>query len=241
MMHRHEKVEGPPSLVQTSGQRDGGRVEQGYQVERCFGERGCPNQAVYHGDLLQRLAEVFERSDLRGFLKENVKGPLKSHHVFRVSVSDCPNACSRPQIADVGLIGALRPKIGEGLCTQCGACVEICREQAITLEPGRGVPTLDPRKCLSCGQCIRVCPPAALAEDAVGYRILIGGKLGRHPQLGRELSRIFPLAEAVQVVQDCLRHYLAHSRNGERLGEVLRHSPVHVSERPQGTCAIHSP
>ena len=209
MMHRHEKVEGPPSLVQTSGQRDGGRVEQGYQVERCFGERGCPNQAVYHGDLLQRLAEVFERSDLRGFLKEKVKGPLKSHHAFRVSVSDCPNACSRPQIADVGLIGALRPKIGEGLCTQCGACVEICREQAIALEPGRGVPTLDPRKCLSCGQCIRVCPSAALATDKAGYRILIGGKLGRHPQLGRELSGIFPLAEAVLVVQDCLRHDLA--------------------------------
>ena len=31
------------------------------------------------------------------------------HHEFRVSLSACPNACSRPQIVDIGLIGAVTP------------------------------------------------------------------------------------------------------------------------------------
>ena len=62
--------------------------------------------------------KLLESENLKEFLKERVKGPLKLHHEFRVSVSDCPNACSRPQIVDLGLIGALRPGPGEGACTE---------------------------------------------------------------------------------------------------------------------------
>ena len=61
---------------------------------------------------------------------------MKMHHEFRVSISDCPNACSRPQIADLGLIGARRPRVTDETCSQCGACVEVCREEAISLREG---------------------------------------------------------------------------------------------------------
>ena len=204
--------------------REEGEV-RGFQVERCFGAHGCPNRVVRHEDLVQRLEGVLERWDLKDFLEEKMRGPLKMHHVFRVSVADCPNACSRPQIADVGLIGALRPKIGDGVCTQCGACVETCRERAIVLEEGTGIPSIDPQKCLSCGQCIRVCPSAVLVNGKEGYRILIGGKLGRHPQLGRELGKIFSLAASLQVVEHCIAHYLQHNETGERFGQVLLRFP----------------
>lgn len=198
---------------------------KGYQIDRCFGANGCPNRAVQHDDVLQRLEALLQSKNLKSFLKEKVKGPLKLHHEFRVSVSDCPNACSRPQIVDVGLIGALRPGQGEGVCTECGACVEICREDAVVLNEGAGKPTIDPEKCLSCGQCIQVCPTEALRGVQAGYRILVGGKLGRHPQLGKELDGIFSPEEAVKVVENCVAYYLAHNEAGERFGEMLLRRP----------------
>lgn len=123
-------------------------------------------------------------------MEEKVQGPLKMHHEFRVSLSTCPNACSRPQIVDFGIIGALRPEISAKPCTRCGACVEACQEKAILLEESPDGPVIDFDRCLACGQCLKVCPTKALAEGAKGYRVLVGGKLGRHPQLGRELSGI---------------------------------------------------
>ena len=198
---------------------------RGYQVERCFGANGCPNRAVQHENLVQRLEGMLECRNIKGFLKARVKGPLKMHHEFRVSVSDCPNACSRPQIVDVGLIGALRPKLGQGACTQCRACVESCREDVIVLNEGAAMPSLDLEKCLSCGQCIRVCPTEALLGAESGYRILVGGKLGRHPQLGRELEGIFSLEETVKAVENCIDYYLRHNEAGERFGEVLPRFP----------------
>ena len=110
--------------VKTCQKRYLSRMEdevKGYQVETCFGPSGCPNRAVIDEEFPAKLETLLAHQDLRSFLKERVKGPLKLHHEFRLSVSDCPNACSRPQIVDVGLIGACLPEITEDRCSECGA------------------------------------------------------------------------------------------------------------------------
>ena len=140
------------------------------------------------------------------------------HHEFRVSISDCPNACSRPQIVDLGLIGACVPLVTAEPCSQCGACVDACREEAIKLGDG---PTLDESACLACGQCMRVCPTGTLVEGQKGYRILVGGKLGRHPRLAQELPRVHSVEGAMDLVGRCLDHYQANCLKGERFGEIL--------------------
>ena len=195
---------------------------KGFQVETCFGPSGCPNRAVACDDLSKRVEERLSRRNLRGFLQDRVKGPLKLHHEFRISISDCPNACSRPQIADLGLIGARSPKVSDEACSLCGACVAICREQAISL--GDKGPTVDAARCLACGQCIPACPTGTLQEEGRGYRVLAGGKLGRHPRLGEELPGIHDADEVLQIVERCLDHYQDHCRGGERFGEVLERS-----------------
>lgn len=46
-------------------------------------------------------------------------------------------------------------------CTACGACVQICKKNAITMtedEYGFCFPTIDTTKCVECKMCIRVCP-----------------------------------------------------------------------------------
>jgi len=191
---------------------------KGYQVETCFGPTGCPNRAVTW-DISKTIEDLLKKRNMKVFLKEKVQGPLKLHHEFRVSVSDCPNACSRPQISDLGLIGACRPAVSDESCSQCGACVEACREGAITLKDEG--PEIDFAKCLSCGKCISSCPTGTLRKGAEGYRIQVGGKLGRHPRLAAELLGIYDREEALRLVNRCLDHYQKYCARGERFGEIL--------------------
>lgn len=211
-----------PERVRACQERFLERMEQevkGYQVETCFGRSGCPNRAVRDDALPAELERCLSARDLRAFLKKRVKGPLKLHHDFRVSVSDCPNACSRPQIVDAGLIGACAPHITNTPCSGCGACVETCREKAISLsEKG---PAIDPGGCLFCGQCLAVCPTGTLGRGKEGYRVLVGGKLGRHPRLGTEIGRIFAADEVPRVLCRILDYYQEHCERGERLGELM--------------------
>ena len=192
---------------------------KGYQVESCFGASGCPNRAVAYDTLTGRIEELLARRDLKSFLKQRAGGSLKLHHEFRVSVSDCPNACSRPQIADIGLIGACKPGIGDLPCSQCEACAAACRENAISFQDQK--PVLDTTQCVSCGRCVSVCPAGTLRETSRGYRVLAGGKLGWHPRLAFELPGIHIFDETVQIVGGGLDFYQAHCLRGERLGEIL--------------------
>ncbi len=191
---------------------------RGYQVETCFGPTGCPNRVVIAQDMAGNLERILAKKALREFLAARVEGPLKLHHEFRISVSDCPNSCSRPQIADVGLIGCRKPVVSEKPCEACGCCVQVCREEAIRLD-SRG-PLLDPERCLGCGQCIQVCPTGTLEEGLTGYRVLVGGKLGRHPRLATELPGIYPVEDIAKVVERIVNLYMKECKRGERLGEI---------------------
>jgi len=192
---------------------------RGHQVETCFGPSGCPNRAVASEGMARMLEETLASRDLKSFLKERVGGPLKLHHEFRVSISDCPNACSRPQIADVGLIGSRRPRVSDVPCDGCGSCVQVCREEAVTLEESG--PSVDQGRCLGCGQCIQVCPTGTLQEGEAGYRILLGGKLGRHPRLATELHRLYAQGRALELIDRVIGSYMRTSVSGERLGEIV--------------------
>lgn len=196
------------------------RDVQGYRIEMCFGSSGCPNRAVAGDGLQGRLEKLLEKEDLLGFLKAHVDGRLKFHHEFRISLADCPNACSQPQIRDVGIIGAAMPAISDADCSLCAACVETCREDALSLGT-QGPPVLNAARCVACGQCVAACPTGTLESGPKGYRIQLGGKLGRHPQLAWELPGIYDLQQVLAIVQDCLRFYKARSRHGERFAELF--------------------
>jgi dissimilatory sulfite reductase (desulfoviridin) alpha/beta subunit len=192
---------------------------KGWQLETCFGLQQCPHRAIDPQGLVQDLEALLAGKNLREFLERRVHGPLKLHHEFRISLSTCPNACSRPQIADIGLIGAVVPLVTSEPCSQCGQCVQVCKEGAVSLAEDQV--RLDLNACLTCGDCLRVCPSGALAAGHRGFRVLLGGKLGRHPQLGRELPKILPLPEIPLLVDRCLDHFLQHYQAGKRFGDVL--------------------
>jgi len=194
---------------------------KGYQLDTCFGPNGCPNRAVVSDDLLIKIEDLLKKEDLLGFLKANVKGDLKFHHEFRITLADCPNACSQPQIKDIGIIGACAPRLTEESCTLCEACVEACKENAISLNTAKETPQIDMDGCLYCGKCMQACPTGSIAEGRKGFRVLLGGKLGRHPRLAKELPGIYSEEQVVLIVKACLNFYKKTSKNGERFGQLL--------------------
>lgn len=194
---------------------------RGYQLDGCFGPSGCPRRAVADDSLLPRIQALLDGADLLGFLKRTVSGPLRFHHELRISLADCPNACSQPQIKDIGIIGASRPRLGQEDCTACEACLEACPEGALGLAGAPPGPVIDGARCLACGRCLAVCPSGALTAHQKGYRVQLGGKLGRHPRLAVELPGIHDAPAVLAIVEDCLDFYKARSRNGRRLAELL--------------------
>jgi dissimilatory sulfite reductase (desulfoviridin) alpha/beta subunit len=195
---------------------------KGYQIDTCFGPSGCPNRAVISDALVGRIEAVIKGADLLAFLKSKVKGDLKFHHEFRATLAECPNACSQPQIKDIGIIGAAVPDTTNEACSRCGACVDACSENVIALAESGAPPRMDSGRCINCGECIRVCPTGSIAEGWRGFRVQLGGRLGRHPRLARELPGIFSEDQVVEIVKACLDLYKARSRRGERFAHIFQ-------------------
>ena len=194
---------------------------KGYEVSTCFGGAGCPNVANSCTLLAKEIENVIEKEDLLSFLKENVKEDLKFHHEFRVALSDCPNACSRPQIVDIGIIGSMLPGLSNETCTLCNACVEACRENAIELDKDNTQPVIDYSKCIMCAKCITACPTETIQKKEEGFRIMLGGRLGRNPRLAMEIPGIHSHTQVISIVKKCLKFYKANSKNGQRFSQIL--------------------
>ena len=206
---------------------------KGYQIDTCFGSKGCPNPANTCDDLVKKIDSILETADLLNFLKKQVRGDLKYHHEFRVTLAECPNACSQPQIKDVGIIGAAIPEVSDETCTGCGACVEACIENSITLDTRENIPVIDHERCLKCGKCIQACPTETINAKKKGFRIQLGGKLGRHPRLAFELEGIFSENEALRLVESCIDYHKKHSKNGARFAELFNPKDFEADREPR--------
>lgn len=200
-----------------------------YRLTFCLGADGCQNRAIFSRDFHARLdALLQELFGVQGEIKTD--SGRKSHGGFRVAVSDCPNACSRPQIVDIGLIGASEPTVTDLECKDCGGCLEVCKEGAISFWDGVRFPIIDNDLCVRCGACIQVCSKGTIQEAGRGYRILVGGRLGRHPRLGTELPGIYDETKALEVVRRIVSWYLSNAKAGERLADVLTHQKGAMEE-----------
>jgi Fe-S-cluster-containing hydrogenase component 2 len=51
--------------------------------------------------------------------------------------------------------------ITKNKCTGCGTCLDVCPTEAIKMQNGRAVITLE---CIDCGACPRVCPEGAIKQ-----------------------------------------------------------------------------
>jgi len=85
------------------------------------------------------------------------------------------------------------PKIDDSKCTNCGACADVCRFNAITEQDGKySINIID---CEGCGYCARVCPSGAIImeENNVGKYFVSNTRLKNimvhaHLRIGAENS-----------------------------------------------------
>ncbi len=178
-------------------------------------------------DLLVQLDGVISGSPWKKNMSIKAGGGLKAHEKMKISLSGCPNGCSRPHIYDMGIIGAVSPLVEGSLCTGCGLCADICREDAISIVDDKAV--INPEKCLLCGECIPACPEDAITSHEQGYRIVVGGRLGRHPRLARELKGLYSLEQAKLILMRLMRMHQTAFEQGKRLNNIINIPDLEVN------------
>jgi dissimilatory sulfite reductase (desulfoviridin) alpha/beta subunit len=108
-----------------------------------------------------------------------------------------------------------RVDITDAECTQCGACLKMCLDEAIKLtEKG---PVIDRNTCSMCELCARDCPTGTLVTGARGFQVVAGGTGARRPKLAVPIES-FTTKERVLSI---LRNAIGKLRNAKP-GETLR-------------------
>jgi anaerobic sulfite reductase subunit C len=143
------------------------------------------------------------------------KMPVK----MKFAVTGCPNGCAKPQENDFGVMGILKCAINTDKCSGCGSCSDACPEKAIIVEGEKAKIIWD--KCKHCGTCVRACPSCSISEGCKGYKIFVGGKVGRNPKLGREFIEATSPQEVVAVFRKIINWSKKNTLSGERFGECL--------------------
>ena len=141
-------------------------------------------------------------------------------HKFKFAITGCINACAEPQENDFGIMGVVEP-VWEGAdtCSQCGLCAETCRYGCISMDE-KGV-HFDRSCCVLCGDCIKMCPMDCWKPGRIGYTIIVGGRIGRQPGLGRELTTVWDEASMWDIMDRSLEFFVKHGKSGERFGAML--------------------
>ena len=188
-------------------------------VEICRSALSACRNALIDPLAWQRAVENWARdNDISERLRRRVGGDrVLYHHKLRISISGCPNGCSRPQIADIGIVGMVRPDVEAGECTACGACEQACPDAAITVDDAP--PEFDRSTCQGCRKCSSACPVDCITLSEPHALILVGGKLGRHPHLAQPTATAENLDGATSCIDRVVSDYLERSEAGERFAD----------------------
>jgi anaerobic sulfite reductase subunit C len=190
-------------------------------IEMCRNEiSGCPHTLIRTSEWKEAVQRWVEEKSINERLRARVPGDrVLFHHKLRISVAGCPNGCSRPQIADIGIVGCVSPDVDPKNCTFCGACTEACPDDAIAVEGDP--PVFDRKACQGCTACRDACPDGCIRLSPARARIILGGKLGRHPHLAEPIAEAETTKEMIEFIDGVFEDYIKNSNPGERYAEYF--------------------
>lgn len=189
-------------------------ITEPVKIELCRGSMlGCPKAVVDPKDVEVEILDLMENEGLVEELKEHLPGENVFQPTLRISISGCVNGCSRPHIKDIGIEGVVDLKYHTDNCDQCGACFNACQENAIKMTDD-GI-SIDHDLCLSCGECANACSKEALTISKPGIRVMIGGRLGRHPHLAEPLAKYLSNHEGIKRIRQIFREVIRKHRSGQ--------------------------
>ena len=143
-------------------------------------------------------------------------------HKFKIAVGGCPNNCVKPDLNDLGIVGARVPGYDMEKCKGCRKCqIETaCPIHAAKLVDGKLV--IDSKACNSCGRCVGKCPFHCNDQGAYGWKIYVGGRWGKRVAHGQLLGKIFTdKAEVLDVVEKAILLFRDQGKSGERFADTI--------------------
>lgn len=189
-----------------------------YIISSCSDKRDCLRSLDKASGIIEKMEKILEEKNFSEKRASIFSGPIRSHQKFKIAVSSCPNGCTRPYIQDFSLIAYREPIIDQEKCISCGACVSLCREEALSLSAD-GL-KLDLERCLGCGDCYRACKFGAIDLGELKWRVLRGGKMGRHPKLARNLG-LMNEQELLEVFSETLDIILENDDDKIRIADLF--------------------
>ena len=149
-------------------------------------------------------------------------GDVSLPHKFKIAVGGCPNNCVKPDLNDLGIVGARIPGYDAEACRGCKKCqiVSFCPVQAAELVDGKMV--IHPDKCNSCGRCVGKCPFHCNDAGAYGWKVYVGGRWGKRTAHGRMLHKVFTSeAEVLDMVEKAILLFRDQGKSGERFADTI--------------------
>ena len=143
-------------------------------------------------------------------------------HKFKIAVGGCPNNCVKPDLNDLGIVGARVPGYDPEKCKGCRKCqIETaCPIHAAKLVEGKLV--IDPNLCNSCGRCVGKCPFHCNDQGEYGWKVYVGGRWGKRVAHGRMLDKVFTdKAEVLDVVEKAILLFRDQGKSGERFADTI--------------------
>lgn len=170
-------------------------------ITACQGNQVCPSGNIDSYDIAKKLDERYFGRDLP--------------HKFKFGVTGCQNNCLKAEENDAGIKGAMIVEWKESACVMCGACVKVCRSNALSIQDDKIV--LDKSKCTNCGRCAKKCPTDAW-DKQMGYHVSFGGLFGNRIHKGERILPVITSEEKLfQVTDAAIQFFDENAKPGERL------------------------
>ncbi|MFQ5962832.1 MAG: 4Fe-4S binding protein [Candidatus Scalinduaceae bacterium] len=229
-------------ILKRSGEYE---VEDGcpamYHIDVCRGEDiECPFLIASVRGLLQKIKDRLREIEFSKKLINKIEGKILPHQRLKIAVASCPNCCSQPQIRDFGIHVRAKVFVDKDVeCNGCGNCLKACKEGAIRISGlsnelqdetkgkhtrysggNKKNVTINYNRCVYCGLCAEVCPTGTIKTEKKCYRVMIGGKLGRHPRFADDLIDFADESEVIKALDVCVDVILSEKRE-KRFGTLV--------------------
>lgn len=143
-------------------------------------------------------------------------------HKFKIALGGCPNNCVKPNLNDLGVIGAKVPLYDKDKCRGCKKCqIEAsCPIKAAGMQDGKLV--IDETVCNQCGRCVGKCPFHCADEGTYGWKIYVGGRWGKKVAHGKMLNKLFTTEqEVMDTIEKAILLFRSEGISGERFADTI--------------------
>jgi anaerobic sulfite reductase subunit C len=178
--------------------------EELYAIQLCPAQYGASTMEKREQmrRLLTPLRNKLKELGITRIIMDKAQTSIMSHHMLRIGLTGCPNACFSPYFQDLAILGVYHVGIKETGCVQCGKCVTYCSARAISLnEKG---PVIDFKKCIKCSGCVEQCEEGVFFTKEKGYKVAIGGAGTRHPRIAQTVTEYTDLEGVLKILEKAI-------------------------------------